>query len=68
MKIKNNLSCFCFWADYRDYIQAARYLEMNLNDTKVKTPHDFKYCHDLCCARREELAKKRQAMKKALKC
>lgn len=52
-----------FWVDYRDYIQAARYLKMNLNDTKVKTPHDFKYCHDLCCARREELTKKRHAMK-----
>ncbi len=54
-----------FWSDYRDYIQAAIYLKMNLNDTKVKTPHDFKYCHDLCCARREELVKKRWAMKKA---
>lgn len=54
-----------FWADYRDYIQAATYLKMDLNDTKVKTPHDFKYCHDLCCARREELVKKRCAMRKA---
>ena len=52
-----------FWADYRDYINAVTYLKMDLNNTKVKNPHDFKYCHDLCCARREELMRKRRAMR-----
>lgn len=47
-----------FLNDYQDYISAALQLKMNLFDTKVKTPHDFKYCHDLCLARKDELIKK----------
>lgn len=52
-----------FWSDYRDYISAAIYLKMDLSDTKVRTPHDFKYCHNLCCARKDELIEKRRVMK-----
>ncbi|MCL2630805.1 MAG: PcfJ domain-containing protein [Firmicutes bacterium] len=44
-----------FIRDYLDYIRAVIYLKMNVDDTKVKTPNDFKYSHDIFIARAEEL-------------
>jgi hypothetical protein len=44
-----------FLSDYRDYIEAAIYLKMNADDTKVKTPKDLRYCHDICLARKAEV-------------
>lgn len=55
IKTQSKLKMHEFIGDYRDYIKAATYLEMNLFDTKVKTPNDFKYCHDVCIARKREL-------------
>ncbi|MCL2522236.1 MAG: PcfJ domain-containing protein [Erysipelotrichales bacterium] len=49
-----------FVADYRDYIEAALRLRMNVKDTKVKTPKDLKYCHDVCIARVKELDNKKK--------
>lgn len=44
-----------FLSDYRDYIRAAKHIGMNFEYSNVRTPNDFKYAHDLCIARSEEL-------------
>lgn len=64
---KNYKNVKDFWRDYQDYITAATFLKMNLKDTRVKTPHDFKYCHDLCIARAEEMARKKREREKRKK-
>lgn len=54
-----------FIRDYTDYITAAIALKMNVEDTKVKTPHDFTYCHDICIARYEELLERKRKIQEA---
>lgn len=49
-----------FIADYQDYISAAHELKMSLDDTKVKTPRDLRYVHDVCIARALELREQRE--------
>lgn len=53
-----------FLRDYRDYTNAARELGMNMEDTKVKIPRDFRYCHDLCMSRYKELLAQRREKEK----
>ena len=55
-----------FITDYTDYITAAIALKMDVNDTKVKTPHDFTYCHDICLARYEQMKEKNRQKKERL--
>lgn len=50
-----------FIADYYDYIRAARELGMRTDDTKVKTPRDLRYVHDVCIARATEQRQRREA-------
>ncbi|MEG1806199.1 MAG: PcfJ domain-containing protein, partial [Clostridia bacterium] len=49
-----------FLIDYRDYIYAASTLKLNLNDTAILKPRDFRSMHDRTCAALANLQDKRR--------